>query len=174
MPIYSLGDRRPQCAADSWIADNATLIGSVVLESRASVFFGTVVRGDCDLITIGAGSNVQDNAVLHTDEGIQLTLGRHVTVGHQAMLHGCSVGEGSLIGIGAIILNGAVIGKQCLVGAGAMIPEGKQFPERSMILGSPAKVTRELSDEEVARLLRAASQYVERWQNYLVKLKRIT
>lgn len=173
MPIYSLGEHRPQCAPDSWIADTATLIGSVVLESRASVFFGSVVRGDCDLITIGAGSNIQDNAVLHTDDGIQLTLGKHVTVGHQAMLHGCSVGDGSLIGIGAIVLNRAVIGKHCLVGAGAMIPEGKQFPERSMILGSPAKVTRELSDAEVERLLHAAEQYVERWQNYLSKLQRL-
>lgn len=174
MTIYSLGDRRPQCASDSWVADNATLIGSVILESCASVFFGAVIRGDNDLITIGAGSNIQDNAVLHTDAGFRLTLGRNVTVGHQAMLHGCSVGEGSLIGIGAIILNRAEIGKHCLVGAGAMIPEGKCYPERSLIIGSPAKVVRDLSEAEVQGLLRAAEQYVERWQSYLGKLQRLS
>ena len=173
MPIYSLGDRRPQCAVDSWVAESATLIGSVVLKSRASVFFGAVIRGDNDVITIGAGSNIQDNAVLHTDAGIQLTLGRNVTVGHQAMLHGCSVGEGSLIGIGAILLNGAEIGAHCLVGAGAMVPEGKHYPERSLILGAPAKVARSLTDAEVQGLLQAAKRYVERWQSYLGQLQPI-
>jgi carbonic anhydrase/acetyltransferase-like protein (isoleucine patch superfamily) len=142
-----------------------------VLESCASVFFGAVLRGDNDLITIGAGSNVQDNAVLHTDAGFHLNLGRNVTVGHQAMLHGCSVGEGSLIGIGAIILNNAQIGKHCLVAAGAMIPEGKSYPERTLILGSPAKVVRDLTDAEVAGLLQSAQLYVGRWQSYLGKLK---
>ena len=170
MPIYSLGDRHPQCAADSWVADTATLIGSVVLESGASVFFGAVLRGDNDLIRIGAGSNVQDNAVLHTDAGIPLTLGRNVTVGHQAMLHGCSVGDGSLIGIGAIILNRASIGKHSLVAAGALVPEGKSFPDRSLILGAPAKVARALSDAEVAQLLLGAEQYVERWKLYAAQL----
>jgi len=171
MPIYSLGDRHPQCAPDSWVADTATLIGSVVLESRASVFFGAVLRGDCDLITIGAGSNIQDNAVLHTDAGYHLNLGRNVTVGHQAMLHGCCIGEGSLIGIGAIILNDAQIGNNCLVAAGAIIPEGKCYPDRTLILGSPGKVARDLTDAEVARLLQSAQQYVERWQSYRGKLQ---
>jgi carbonic anhydrase/acetyltransferase-like protein (isoleucine patch superfamily) len=173
MPIYALGDRQPQRAADTWVADNATLIGSVVLESCASVFFGAVLRGDNDLISIGARSNIQDNAMLHTDAGIHLTLGKSVTVGHQAMLHGCSVGDGSLIGIGAIILNHAVIGKHSLVAAGAMVPEGKSYPERSLILGSPAKVVRELSEQEVHGLLMAAEHYVERWQLYVDQLKRI-
>jgi len=173
MPIYSLGDRHPQCAPDSWVAETATVIGSVVLESCASVFFGAVLRGDNDLITIGAGSNIQDNAVLHTDAGFHLNLGRNVTVGHQAMLHGCSIGEGSLIGIGAIILNNAKIGKHCLVAAGAMIPEGKSYPDRTLILGSPAKVVRDLTDSEVAGLLQAAQQYVLRWQSYLGKLKQV-
>ncbi|TRZ69668.1 MAG: gamma carbonic anhydrase family protein [Rhodocyclaceae bacterium] len=173
MPIYALGDRKPQCAADSWVADNATLIGSVVLESCASVLFGAVLRGDNDLITIGERSNVQDKACLHTDAGIQLTLGRCVTVGHQAMLHGCSVGDGSLIGIGAIILNHAVIGRHCLVAAGAVVPEGRIYPERSLILGSPAKVVRELSEQEVQGMLMGAEHYVERWKLYVGKLQRI-
>ncbi|MCX7173087.1 MAG: gamma carbonic anhydrase family protein [Proteobacteria bacterium] len=173
MPIYALGDRKPQCAADTWVADNATLIGSVVLESCASVFFGAVLRGDNDLISVGEGSNVQDQAMLHTDAGIRLTLGKRVTVGHQAMLHGCSVGDGSLIGVGAIVLNHAVIGRHCLVAAGAVVPEGKNYPERSLILGSPAKVVRELSEQEVQNLLLGAEQYMERWKLYVSQLKRI-
>jgi len=173
MPIYALGDRTPRCAPDSWVADNATLIGSVVLESCACVLFGAVLRGDNDLITIGERSNVQDKACLHTDAGIQLTLGRSVTVGHQAMLHGCSVGDGSLIGIGAIILNHAVIGRNCLVAAGAVVPESRIYPDRTLILGSPAKVVRELSEQEVQGLLLGAEQYVERWKLYVNQLKRI-
>jgi len=173
MPIYALGDRKPQCAVDSWVADDATLIGSVVLESCASVLFGAVLRGDNDRITVGERSNVQDKACLHTDAGIRLTVGRCVTIGHQAMLHGCSVGDGSLIGIGAIILNHAVIGRHCLVAAGAVVPEGKTYPERSLILGSPAKVVRELSEEEVQGLLMGAEHYVERWKLYVNQLKRI-
>lgn len=173
MPIYVLGDKTPLCAADTWVADDATLIGSVVLESRASVFFGATLRGDNDLISVGEGSNVQDHAVLHTDAGIRLTLGKHVTVGHQATLHGCTVGDGSLIGIGAIILNHAVIGRHCLVAAGAVVPEGKTYPERSLILGSPAKVVRELSEQEVQNLLMGAEQYVARWKLYASQLKRI-
>ena len=173
MPIYALGNRKPLCAADTWIADNATLVGSVVLESCASVFFGAVLRGDNDLITIGERSNVQDKACLHTDAGIHLTLGRSVTVGHQAMLHGCSIGDGSLIGIGAIILNHAVIGKHCLVAAGAVVPEGKTYPERSLILGSPAKVVRELSEQEIQSMLMGAEHYIERWKLFADQLQRI-
>lgn len=173
MSIYALGDRMPQCAPDSWVADNATLIGSVVLESCACVLFGAVLRGDNDLITIGERSNVQDKACLHTDAGIPLTLGRSVTIGHQAMLHGCRVGDGSLVGIGAIILNHAVIGRNCLVAAGAVVPEGKTYPDRTLILGSPAKVVRELSEGEVQGLLRGAEQYVERCRLYVKQLKRI-
>ena len=162
MTIYALGDRRPRCAPDAWVADNATVIGSVVLEPEASIWFGAVIRGDNDLITIGSRSNVQDNVVLHTDAGVPLTLGREVTVGHQAMLHGCSVGAGSLIGIGAIVMNRAVIGRNCIVGAGALVPEGKTYPERSLILGSPARVARPLTDEEVAALPGYAAGYVAR------------
>ena len=173
MPIYSLGDRKPTCAADTWVADNATLIGSVVLESCACVLFGAVVRGDNDLITIGERSNVQDNALLHTDAGIRLTLGRSVTVGHQAMLHGCSIGDGSLIGIGAIILNHAVIGRHSLVAAGAVVLEGKSYPDRSLILGSPAKVVRELREEEIQGILLGAEHYVTRWKLYVEQLKRL-
>ena len=171
--LYSLGERRPVRAADTWIADNATVIGSVVLESGASVWYGVVVRGDSDIITIGERSNVQDNAVLHTDPGIPLTLGQEVTVGHQATLHGCCIGDGSLIGIGAIILNGARIGSGCIVAAGAVVPEGKTYPDRTLILGSPAKVVRELDVAEVARLRAAAAGYLLRWQTYLQDLRRL-
>ncbi len=172
MAIYALDERSPICAEGSWVADNATLIGSVRLAAGASVWFGAVIRADNDVISIGENSNIQDNAVLHTDAGIPLTLGREVTVGHQAMLHGCSVGDGSLIGIGAIILNGARIGQSCLVGAGALIPEGKNYPERSLIIGAPARVARELTDAEVAGLTASAQGYLERWQRYLEQLSR--
>ncbi len=173
MALYSLGDRHPHLADPSWVADTATVIGSVILHKHASIFFGATVRGDNDVISIGEGSNIQDNAVLHTDAGIRLTLERNVTVGHQAMLHGCTVGEGSLIGIGAVLLNGAVIGRHCLVGAGTLIPEGKQFPDRTLIVGTPGKVLRELSDEEVLGLLRAAEHYVQQWRRYVGHLVRI-
>lgn len=170
MTIFALGDRRPKRAPDTWVSENATVIGSVVLEAGSSVWFGVVIRGDNDLITIGERSNVQDNAVLHTDPGIRLTLGREVTVGHQAMLHGCTIGDGSLIGIGAIILNKAVIGKNCLVAAGALVPEGRTYPDRSLIMGSPAKVARQLSDEEVASLLGFAEGYVQRAKTFREQL----
>lgn len=164
--IYSLGERKVVTRGDCWVADNATVIGSVVLEHNASVWFNTVVRGDNDLITIGEGSNVQDNSVLHTDEGVQLTVGRNVTIGHQVMLHGCSIGEGSLIGIKSTILNNARIGKHCLIGAHALITEGKEIPDRSLVVGSPGKVVRQLSDEEVQRLLWNAEHYVQNFQRY--------
>lgn len=173
MGNYALGERTPVCATDSWVADNATLIGSVRLAAGASVWFGVVIRADNDSISIGERSNIQDNAVLHTDAGIPLILGRAVTVGHQAMLHGCRIGDGSLIGIGAIVLNGATIGAGCLVGAGALIAEGKSYPERTLILGSPARVVRDLSDEEVAGLAAAADGYFQRWQNYVQALRRL-
>ncbi len=173
MAVYALGDRRPQLADPVWVAESASVIGSVSLGRNASVFFGAVVRGDNAPITIGEATNIQDNAVLHTDEGIPLTLGQKVTVGHQVMLHGCTVGDGSLIGIGAIVLNRAVIGRQCLVGAGTLIPEGKTYPDRSLIVGTPGKVIRELTDEDVARILKAADHYIEHWQNYRSQLVRI-
>lgn len=173
MPIYQLGERAPQIAPSAWIAPDAHVIGSVIVEDGASVWFNTVIRGDNDLITIGQGSNVQDGAVLHTDAGIKLTLGPSVLVGHQAMLHGCSIGEGSLIGIQAVILNNAVIGKECLIGAGALIPEGKVIPDRSLVMGSPGKVVRQLSDQEAAFIRLGCVQYTERAHRYRGELQRI-
>ena len=170
MPIYKIGDDSPDIAPDAFVAPSAAVIGKVTLKSRSSVWFGAVIRGDNEPITIGEASNVQEGAVLHTDPGIPLTLGDRVTVGHQAMLHGCTVGDGSLIGIQAVILNGAVIGRHCLVGAGAEVTERKTFPDRSLILGSPAKVVRELTDEDVARLETSASSYAERQAQYTREL----
>lgn len=172
MPIYELGERRPTLDPDCWIADNAVVIGSVAIERGASLWFNTVARGDNDLITVGEGSNVQDASVLHTDAGIPLAIGRDVTVGHMAMLHGCTVGEGSLIGIKAVVLNRAVIGAHCLIGANTLIPEGKIIPDRSLVIGSPGKVVRQLTDEEVARLLASARHYVDNWRRYRTGLKR--
>ena len=168
--IYSLGDRKVITRGDYWVADNATVIGSVVLEHNASVWFNTVVRGDNDLITIGEGSNVQDGSVLHTDEGVRLTIDKNVTIGHQVMLHGCTVGEGSLIGIKSTVLNHAKIGKHCLIGAHALITEGKEIPDRSLVVGSPGKIVRQLTDEEVERLLENALHYVKNFQRYRLDL----
>jgi carbonic anhydrase/acetyltransferase-like protein (isoleucine patch superfamily) len=164
---YDLGSRRVQLRGGGhYIAPNATLIGDVILEDRASVWFNVVIRGDNDTITIGAGSNIQDGSVLHTDTGVKLTLGPSVSVGHLVMLHGCTIGEGSLIGIKAVILNHAVIGRECLIGANTLIAERKVIPDRSLVLGSPGKVVRTLSDEEVAGLYRIASHYVENGERY--------
>jgi carbonic anhydrase/acetyltransferase-like protein (isoleucine patch superfamily) len=163
MAVYSLGERRVQVQGTDWyIADSATVIGSVLIEDRASVWFNVVVRGDNDLITIGAGSNVQDSSMLHTDAGIKLTLGNNVSIGHLVMLHGCSVGDGSLIGINSVILNHALIGKHCLIGAGSLIPEGKTIPDGVLALGSPAKVVRDLSQAEIANLQDIADGYMRR------------
>ncbi len=160
--IYSLGDRRVTTRERFYVADSATLIGSVVLENDASVWFGAVIRGDNDTIELGEGSNVQDGAVLHADPGFPLTVGRGVTIGHQAMLHGCTVGDGSLIGIQSTVLNGAVIGEESIVGACALVAEGKEIPPRSLAVGAPARVVRTLSDEDVAMVRSAAAHYVEK------------
>jgi carbonic anhydrase/acetyltransferase-like protein (isoleucine patch superfamily) len=172
MTAYRLGDRQPTLPADGeyWIAPNAVVAGNVILKKNASVWFGAVLRGDNDPITIGENSNVQDNSVLHTDLGSPLTIGANVTVGHMVMLHGCQIGDGALIGIGAIVLNGARIGKNCLVGAGALITEGKEFPDNTMILGSPAKVVRELSPEQAARMGAGSMSYVRNWQRFKAQL----
>ena len=163
MTVYSLGERRVQVqGADWYIADSATVIGSVVIEDKASIWFNVVIRGDNDLITIGEGSNVQDGSTLHTDAGIQLSLGRNVSVGHMVMLHGCRIGEGSLVGINSVILNHAVIGQHCLIGAGSLIPEGKTIPDGVLALGSPAKVVRDLSQTEIANLQNIADGYMRR------------
>jgi carbonic anhydrase/acetyltransferase-like protein (isoleucine patch superfamily) len=173
MAIYSFDGHTPRIAPDAYVAESATVLGRVTLGARASVWFGASVRGDNDDITIGDGSNVQDGAVLHVDPGYAMRIGERVSVGHQAMLHGCTIGNGALIGIQAIVLNGAVIGPDCLVGAGALVTEGKQFPARSLILGSPAKVVRELTDKDLLMLKGAADSYVERSARYRTSLLRI-
>jgi carbonic anhydrase/acetyltransferase-like protein (isoleucine patch superfamily) len=173
MAIYQLGDDAPQVAATAWVADSAQVIGRVSLADDASVWYGAVLRGDNDRIAIGARSNVQDGSVLHADAGFPLTLGADVTVGHQAMLHGCTVGDGSLIGIQAVVLNGAKIGRHCLVGAGAVVTEGKEFPDGSLILGAPAKAVRSVTPEQVERLRFGALHYVENARRHRRQLKRI-
>jgi carbonic anhydrase/acetyltransferase-like protein (isoleucine patch superfamily) len=163
MAVYSLGERRVQVRGTDWyIADSATVIGSVLIEDKASIWFNVVIRGDNDQITIGEGSNVQDNSMLHTDAGITLTLGRNVSIGHMVMLHGCSIGDGSLIGINSAILNHAAIGKHSLIGAGSLIPEGKIIPDGVLALGSPAKVMRDLSLAEIDNLQNIANGYMRR------------
>ena len=173
MAIYQLDDDIPRIADTAWVADSAQVIGRVELHEGASVWFGAVLRGDNEWITIGRGSNVQDGTVMHTDMGYPLTIGEHVTIGHQAMLHGCTIGDGSLIGIQAVVLNHAVIGRDCLVAAGAIVTEGKTFPERSLILGAPAKVVRTLTDADVAMLRSAAEAYVKRRGFYKTEFERL-
>ncbi|WP_045836170.1 gamma carbonic anhydrase family protein [Hyphomicrobium sp. 99] len=153
-----------------WVAPNAVVLGKVKLEEDASVWFGAVLRGDNELITVGARSNVQDGCVLHTDPGFPLVIAEDCTIGHMVMLHGCTIGRGSLIGIGSIIMNGAQIGEECVIGAGTLIPEGKIIPPRSMVLGSPGKVVRQLSDDEVKRFGGAAKRYVDNWKRYATGL----
>ena len=171
MPVYALGNRRPQIDPQSWIAPNATLIGDIRLGRNASIWWNATLRGDNDPITIGENSNIQDGSVLHTDEGVPMNIGANVTVGHMVMLHGCTVGDNSLIGIGSIILNRAVIGKNSIVGANTLIPEGKVFPDGVLIVGSPGKVVRELSPEEIAKLAKSAAHYVDNAQRYRIQLK---
>lgn len=166
MAIYELDGVAPSIADTAWVADSAQVIGNVVLGAQASIWFGTVVRGDMERITIGAGSNIQDTSVLHADAGQPLVIGERVTVGHQAVLHGCTVGDGSLIGIGAIVLNGAKIGKNCLVGAGALVTEGKEFPDGSMIIGAPAKVVRQLTPLQIEGLRQSAQHYIDNAQRF--------
>ena len=173
MAIYQLGDDAPEIDASAFIAESATLIGKVTVEANASVWFGVTIRGDNERITIGENSNVQEGTVMHTDMGYPLVVGKSVTIGHQAMLHGCTVGDGALIGIQAVVLNGAKIGKGCLVGAGAVVTEGKEFPDNSLILGAPAKVVRTLTEQDLNRLLASAANYAARGQRYKVDLKKI-
>ena len=170
MTIYRIGGYEPKIPRSAFVANEATVIGQVKLGERASVWFGAVVRGDNEPIEVGDASNVQEGAVLHSDPGFPLTIAANVTVGHQAMLHGCTIGEGTLIGIQAVILNGAIIGKNSLVGAGAIVTEGKVFPDRSLILGAPAKVVRQLRDEDVAKLLASAADYASRAASYKANL----
>ena len=173
MAIYQLDDLKPVVHPTAWVADNAHVIGSVKLAEDTSVWFGVVIRGDTSTIQVGKGSNIQDNSVLHADEGMPLAIGEGVTVGHQVMLHGCTVGDNSLIGIGAIVLNGAKIGSNCLVGAGSLVTEGKEFPDGSMIIGSPAKAVRMLSPEQIEGLKMSARHYIDNARRYKTGLKKL-
>ena len=168
---FSLGERKVICKGDYWIAPNATVIGSVVLENNASIWWNCVVRGDSETLTIGENSQVQDSSVLHADAGFPLTLEKNVSVGHMAMLHGCTIGEGSLVGIKAVILNGAKIGRNCLIGAGAFIGEGKEIPDGSLVLGAPGKVVRQLSPEQIKGINRISDHYVQNFKRYRKELK---
>lgn len=169
--LYRLGAHALETVDDRhWVAPNAVLIGKVRLERDASVWFGAVLRGDNELITVGEGSNVQDGCICHTDPGFPLVIGPQVTVGHLAMLHGCEIGEGSLIGIGAVILNGAKIGKNCLIGAKALIAEGKEIPDNSLVMGMPGKVVGEVRPEQAERMRNGTAKYVKNWQRYMAEL----
>jgi carbonic anhydrase/acetyltransferase-like protein (isoleucine patch superfamily) len=166
MPVYAIGNKRPQLADPVWIAPNATVIGDVRLGRNVSIWWNAVLRGDNDPISIGDNTNIQDGSVLHTDIGVPMNIGAGVTVGHMVMLHGCTVGDGSLIGIGAIVLNNAVIGRECLIGAGSLIPERKQIPDRSLVVGTPGRVVAELSDADVAAIRAGNHHYIEHMQHY--------
>lgn len=170
MATYRIGTSAPTVGAGAWIAPGAHVVGQVTIAAQCGVWFGAVVRGDNEPIHVGQGSNVQEGAVLHTDPGFPLSIGEGVTVGHQAMLHGCTVGDGCLIGIQAVVMNGAVLGRECLVAAGALITEGKSFPDRSLILGSPAKAVRTLSDAELEALRRSAEVYIAKAMAYATDL----
>lgn len=175
MTVYALGDKKPQLPPEGeyWIAPNAVVAGDVILRAGASVWFGCVLRGDTDTLTVGENSNIQDLSVLHADAGSPLMIGRNVTVGHKVMLHGCTIGDNSLIGIGAVILNGAVIGKNCLIGANALITENKIIPDGSMVVGQPGKVVKELNDGQIAALEMSAQHYVQNWKRFAAELKPI-
>lgn len=173
MTIYALGDSKPQLPpqGEYWVAPSASVIGNVILHSDASVWFGAVLRGDNDPITVGPDSNIQDGSVLHTDMGSPLTLGRGVTVGHKAMLHGCEVGDYSLIGIGAVVLNGVKIGRNCIIGANALITEGKIIPDNSLVVGQPGKIARERDPAHIAVLQMSAEHYVQNWKRFAAELR---
>jgi len=163
---YSFEDRKVVCKGDYWIAPNAIVIGSVIMEPNASVWFGCIVRGDDDTITIGENSQLQDGCIVHVDPGVPTTIGKGVSVGHMAMLHGCTIGDGSLIGIKSVVLNGAKIGKNCLIGANALIAEGKEIPDGSLVIGSPGKIVRQLSPEEIRNINSFAGHYVQQFKRY--------
>ena len=173
MAIYELDGKAPQLGKGAWVADTATVIGAVELADNASVWFGAVIRGDTETIRVGRNSNIQDLSVLHADIGMPLTIGANVTVGHQVMLHGCTIGDGSLIGIQSVILNGAKIGRNCIVGAGSVVTEGKEFPDNSLIIGSPAKVVRTLDEAAAGKLAQSAEHYVENAHRFAKGLKKI-
>lgn len=173
MPIYSLGSDRPQIHADTWIAPDANLIGKVVIEEAASIWFGCTIRADHEEIRVGAGSNVQENCVMHIDAGFPLTIGPGCTIGHKVMLHGCTIGENSLIGMGATVLNGARIGKNCLIGAGALITEGKEIPDGSLVMGVPGKVVRPLDEAAIQGLRASALHYQSNMRRFRDEMSEI-
>ena len=173
MALYELDGVAPEVDPSAWIADSAQVMGRVTLAEDVSVWFGTVIRGDTESITIGRGSNIQDGTVMHADIGMPIVLGEHVTVGHKVMLHGCTIGDETLIGIGAVVLNGAKIGRNCLVGAGALVTEGKEFPDGSMILCSPAKAVRTLTPEQMQGLRLSARHYVQNARRFQAGLRKI-
>ena len=175
MTVYALGDSKPQLPPEGeyWVAPSASVIGNVILHANASVWFGATLRGDNDPIVVGPDSNVQDGGVLHTDLGSPLTLGRGVTVGHQAMLHGCEVGDYSLIGIGAVVLNGVRIGRNCIIGANALITEGKVIPDNSLVMGQPGKVVSDRDPAHIAVLQMSAEHYVQNWKRFAAGLKEV-
>ncbi|SDJ73562.1 gamma carbonic anhydrase family protein [Aliiruegeria lutimaris] len=171
--IYALDGIAPEIAESAWVADDANLIGKVTLEADSSVWFGCTIRGDNERITLGAGSNIQENCVLHTDMGFPMVIGPNCTIGHKAMLHGCTIGEQSLIGMGATILNGAKIGRNCLIGACALITEGKEIPDNSLVMGSPGKVVRQLDEAAAQKLLTSALHYQQNARRFRAGLKPI-
>ena len=164
--FYDLENKKVKNPADNWVAPNASIIGDVTLERNTSIWFNATLRGDIENIHIGEGSNIQDGSVLHTDPGFPLKIGKNVTVGHMVMLHGCTVGDNSLIGIGAVILNNAKIGKNCIVGAKALITENKEIPDNSLVVGSPGKVIREVTEEEKKSVLENTKHYQDNWKKY--------
>ena len=171
--IYALDGIAPEIADDTWIAPDANVIGRVVLETGASIWFGCTLRGDNEEIRIGAGSNVQENTVMHTDPGCPLQIGANCTIGHKAMLHGCIIGDGSLIGMGATVLNGAKIGKNCLIGAGALIPENKEIPDNSLVMGAPGKVVRQIDDKAAQRMRLGTLHYQDNMRKFRDGLKEV-
>ena len=173
--IYNLGELKPKINKKTvWIADSADIIGDVVLEANVSVWFNVTIRGDNDTILIGQGSNVQDNTVIHTDLGIKVDIGKNVTIGHKVILHGSKIGENSIIGMGSVLMNNSIIGENCILGANSLVTEGKQFPANSLIMGSPAKVVRELSEDEIQFLKLSAEHYVEKSKLFKQDLKHET
>lgn len=175
MPLYALGDRVPALPADDryWIAPNAQVIGRVEIGADVGIWFGAVLRGDNEPITIGAGTNIQENTVIHTDPGKPVMIGEGCTIGHGAIIHGCAIGDNSLVGMGATVLNGAVIGRNCLVGANALVTEGKVFPDNSLVVGAPARVVRTLDEAAIAGLKASAESYVRNWKRFKTELRRI-
>ena len=171
MSVYALGALTPVIHPCSWVAPNAAVIGQVQLEKNVSIWWNCTLRGDTDLLHVGENTNIQDGSVLHTDAGLQLIIGRNVTIGHRVILHGCTIGDGCLIGMGATLLNRSVIGKHCLIGANALIPEGKVIPDRSLVVGAPGRIVRQLTDDELEKMARGTEHYVENWQRYREELR---